>query len=423
MSYQYLEMGIEAVRKGSLDEGMRLLRMAIKSDELTIQLKAVAYMWLAETQTDPAQKRALYQQARDADPNNADIAARVDRFLQQQFPPPPSSLPEAPPQPTTLPGMPSTATQQVSPFTQPTGATPNPYAASAPASPNLVNYPSQMATGAPAMPNAPVQAPPPAQILAPQTGTVLDYIVNIIGGPNGAGSGFYANQQPIIVTTRHVVGGSDQITIEFSPGRQTLGTVVRCYTDYDLALIALDYAPPAALPATPMPRVPDDAVLTAVTYGGTMTRGQQRPTRRVLAAHWIPTDYNTLPDAGGAPLFDQNNYLVGMLTRNTSRSADHFFGLHISLIRHCIDSYLQEAGAVRTAYCPQCGTQSRAGGQGFFFCETCGSVMPSAQNMTLYPIPQAENYYSQTNAPRCPYCQAAVGYHNGKCLRCGQPAG
>jgi len=49
--------------------------------------------------------------------------------------------------------------------------------------------------------------------------------------------------------------------------------------------------------------------------------------------------------------------------------------------------------------------------------------MPSAQNMTLYPIPQAENYYSQTNAPRCPYCQAAVGYHNGKCLRCGQPAG
>jgi len=111
-----------------------------------------------------------------------------------------------------------------------------------------------------------------------------------------------------------------------------------------------------------------------------------------------------------------------MMTRDTSRTADHFFGLHISLIRHCVETYIQDAVKIRTAYCPQCGAQSRAGGDGYFFCEICGSVMGAAQNMTRYPIPQAEAYYSLPNAARCPYCQAAVGMLNGKCLRCGQPA-
>ncbi len=389
MSYQYLQMGIAAAQSGSMEEAARLLRLAVKSPELDNPSRAVAYMWLAETTSDPAQKRANYQLAVESDPKNADIRARVDAYLATQFqpPPPPMSMPESTPR----------------------GATPPPV--------NLPETPAPRAAQPP-----PTPSPfPPAQILAPQSGTVLDYIVGITGGPNGRGTGFFAAQHQIIATTRYVVGGAEQVTVEFSPGRGTLGTVIRTYSDFDLALIRIDYAPQTAMPATSLPRVPDEAPLTVVSYGGAMLNGRQRPTNRQMASHWIPTDFSTLPDAGGAPFFDQQNLLVGMMTRDTSRSADHFFGLHISLIRQCIDTVLSDLSTARGAYCPQCGSLSRAGGMGYFFCEVCGGVLPAASGVTRHPIPQAEPLYVPAGATRCPHCQAVAGAHNGKCLRCGQP--
>ncbi|MFN8451338.1 MAG: hypothetical protein U0521_22840 [Anaerolineae bacterium] len=53
----------------------RLIRIAIKSGELSPSMRAIAYLWLAETQTDPQQKRAGYSEALAADPNSAE--ARV----------------------------------------------------------------------------------------------------------------------------------------------------------------------------------------------------------------------------------------------------------------------------------------------------------------------------------------------------------
>ncbi|MDX2161817.1 MAG: trypsin-like peptidase domain-containing protein [bacterium] len=430
MTYQYLEMGIAAVRSGSMEEAGRLLRLAIKSPEVNAPSRAIAYMWLAETTPDAAQKRSYYQQAAEADPTNAELRQRVELLLAQlQPPPPPISMPEAPPRqgtpapapppPTTLPGMPPPApTTSANPYSAyaaaPTGSTPP--GGSVPISGGYNAAPG------PAMPNTIQPQQIPAQILAPQTGTVMDYIVTVSGGPNGAGTGFFVSQHPIVATTRYVVGGAEQVTLEFSPGRGTAGTVLRTYSDYDLALIRLDYAPSAVMPISPMPRVPDDAPLTTVGYSGQTITGAMRPTRRVMAAYWIPTDFSALPDAGGSPLFDHNNYLVGMMTRNTSRNADHYFGLHINLIRQCIDTLVTDLASARTAYCPQCGTQSRAGGLGYFFCEVCGATMPQSLSVTRYPIPQAESYYAPANAPRCPHCQAASGFHAGKCVRCGQAA-
>jgi hypothetical protein len=250
----------------------------------------------------------------------------------------------------------------------------------------------------------------------------MDYIVTIIGGPNGTGTGFYPTAQPIIATTRHMTGGLERITIEFTPGKQAIGTVVRCFSDFDLALIRLDVPPPGMLPISPLPRLPDEAPFTIVGYGGQVMRGAQRPTRRVMATHWIPTNLSELPDAGGDPIFDDRNYLIGMMTRNTSRNSSHYFGLHISLIRQCIDTYLNEINTAKVAYCPHCGSNSRAGGQGFFFCDVCGAVMPASANVARYPIPQAESYYNPISARgiHCTRCSAAVGFHNGVCLRCGQ---
>ncbi len=361
MSHRTLEMGIAAVQRGSSAEGGRLIRIAIKSGELSPQMRAIAYLWLAETQNDSQQKRASYGEALAADPNNTEARTRLASLLTAQLP----------------------TSSPVAMQTQVAAAVQN----------------------------------------VPQSGfNIADHVAHIIGGPNGPGTAFFVAQNGILATTRHVVGGLPQVTVELHIGRQLPGMVVRAYTDLDLTLIHVDHDPGGLLPITPMPRVADDTPLTIVTYDGEMIKSSDRPTNRVMAAHWIPTNTAKLLDAGGNPIFDDRNYLVGMMTKNTSRTSGHMFGLHISAIRRMVDTYLREAQTESRVYCPSCGNASRAAGAGFFYCEQCGSTTPQALNISRYPIPQAEAYY-ESGRIRCVACGSMAGIYNGICLRCGQPQG
>jgi hypothetical protein len=365
MSYRSLELGITALQAGSTAEGARLIRIALKRGDLTDDLRAIAYMWLAEVEKDPQQKRTFYNEALRADPNNQEARQRLARLLSAQLPPMPTPTPQ----------------------TYPAGAT-----------------------------LQPTPPPPP-----PASGfNIADHVANVIGGPNGPGTAFFVSPDGILATTRYIIGSSERLTIELHGGRQLTGNVIRAYPEFDLAFIHLDFRLDAALPITPMPRVADSTPLIAVTYGGEMTRGTQRQTKRALAAHWIPTSFTRLPDTGGDPIFDDRNYLVGMITRNTGRQSGYLYGLHIAAIRRCLETLLVEAQTENRLYCPSCGNNSRAGGAGYFYCEVCGSTMPQAQHLARYPIPQAEVFYGTTGA-QCTRCGARAGLYNGRCLRCGQP--
>lgn len=357
MSLKALELGISALQRDRKDEGTRLIRIALKSGELTGELRAIAYLWLAEAQSDPAQRRAMYSAAVQADPANADARQRLNAVLTQE-------LPAAP----VLSGM----------------------------------------SGAPA-------SVPAAS--APTRVNVADHVARIIGGPNGPGTGVFVAEN-LIATTRYVIGEHERITVEVHPARQLPGQIVRAFSELDLALIRVEHRPVGSLPITPYPRVPDDAPLTAVSFSGEMVTARQRPTNRVMEPHWIPTTLTQLPDAGGDPLFDAQTYLVGILTKNTSRASAHYYGLHISAIRRAVQTYLGEASE-RRVYCSCCGHASRAGGMGFFYCEVCGGVLPFAQAMTRYPMPQAEPFYG-SGGVRCTRCGSSAGFYGGRCLRCGQ---
>jgi ribosomal protein L37AE/L43A len=258
---------------------------------------------------------------------------------------------------------------------------------------------------------------PPAR---PYTTNIADHIVGIFGGPNGPGSGFFVAAEGIIATTRYLTAGSERLTVELQPGRQVSAHLVRAYPELDLALLRVEFAPSTSLPITPLPRVPDDTPLLAAPYQRGLVSGRQRATKRVLAAHWIPTSFDRWEDAGGAPIFDQQYYLVGMATRNTARNSGHYFALHIAAIRAQVDEFLALSRAENRAYCPTCGAASKAGVMGFFYCETCGATLPNARHTARYPLPQAEALY-ETGRVRCTRCGAHVGFHQGRCLRCGQP--
>jgi ribosomal protein L37AE/L43A len=380
-SYGTLKLGIDAVRAGNRVEGARLLRVALRGEELTAQLRAIAYLWLAETHDSPEHKLAAYNDAISADPNNTDAQQRLAALLAAQLPP-------MPPMPQNLP-----ETRQLPPAP--------PYTSPLP----------------PAQSTSYAATPQPGYI--PYSSDVNAHVVGIVGGPNGAGSGFYIAPEGIIATTRYIVGGLERVLIEIQQGQQITAEVLRSYPELDLCFLRAEYAPRTTLPITPLARVPDESALVMVSYGRQPAGGAQRITKRALAAHWLPTTFGRLEDAGGAPLFDQQSYLVGMMTRNTARNSGHYFALHIHVIRARLEAFMSEARSEARTYCPSCGTGSRAGGAGFFFCETCGSTLPRAQHVPRYPLPQAEYYYGVSGI-RCTRCGAQAGFYAGSCLRCGQ---
>lgn len=363
MSTRILEQGIDAMQAGSVQEGARLIRIALKRTTLEPDLQAVGYMWLAEAEATTARKRARYQQALAADPGNAEAKARLNRLLMDKLPP-----------------------------------------AVAPAAPE------------------PVYAPPPPALAsaAPANGpiNVADHIASIFGGPHGPGTGFFVLAEGVLATTRHVVGGLERVTVGLLNGRQLNGEVIRAFPSLDLAFIRIEHAAPGLLPVTPQPRVPPETPLFLFHYTGELLQAAQRPTTRTLPAQWIPTTFDHMQDAGGGPLFDGSGQLVGMITGNTGRTSGYLYGLHIAVIRASFEAVYQELRGNQRFYCPSCGALSAAGGAGMAYCELCGAVLPQSRHITRYPQPRAGAFYDANGAP-CSTCGSAVGFHQNHCLRCG----
>ncbi len=349
MGLKILEQGITAIQSGSLDEGARLIKFALRRGDLTNPMRAVAYLWLAETTHDESLKREYYTEALEADPNNQDAQQRLTTLMKPSLP-----------------------------------------------------------TVAPVMSSA-----------KNTSFNVAEHVVRISGTPNGPGTGFFVTQDGIVATTRYLVGNVDQVVVELHIGQQVMGQVLRAFPNIDLALIRVEARLPETMPITNLTVVPEDSPLVVVNYDGEMIQGFQRPTQRLMAQFWVPTTFTRIPDNGGDPIFDERNYLVGMMTKNTSRTSSHLFGLHISAIRKGMDAYLQEAREPRV-YCSSCGSRARSGLTGYAYCEVCGTVLSYMQNQRRVRKPEGDYLYEAGSVlRRCSHCGTAPSF-GGRCLRCGQ---
>jgi hypothetical protein len=367
MSMRILEQGIDAMQAGSLHEGARLIRIALKTGQLEPDMQAIGFVWLAEVEPTTADKRARYQQALAADPGNAEAKARLNRLLTERLPP---AAPAAPPVGVTAP-----------------------QAAAPPAAPAAVAGPVNVA----------------------------EHLASFTGGPNGPGTGFFVLPDGVLATTRHVVGGLERITVSLHNGRQLTGEVIRSYPALDLAFVRIDERVPSLIPITPLARVPDEAPLFLFHFSGEIVQAAQRPTQRVLPAQWIPTTFDQVHDAGGGPIFDGNGHLVGMMTQDSGRTSDYRFGLHIAAIRASLESVYQELRAEQRVYCPACGALSQAGGAGFAYCEFCGATLPFASQTLRTPQARASVFYD-LHSGTCTTCGSGAGLYQGHCLRCGAAA-
>lgn len=368
MPFQSLEQGVAAIQQGHFVEGARLIRIALKSSQIQGELRATGLLWLAETTDDPQQKLDYYTEAIEADPGNTEAQHRIAQLMAA--------------------GLPSSAGG--------TGA-------------RCVNV----------LPRGAEHTLHPPAGSSSSHGKV-NHIVGIFDGPNGPGSGFFVTQDGLLATTRYVVGGNENVSLQLSPGRAAAGRVVRSFPIVDLALIHTGLAPDS-LPIVARERdLPPNAPLFAYYHDGHQLAGVHRETKSRIPPGWFPTTFDQQYDAGGNPIFDGRNHLVGMLTRNANRTSDYVFALRIAVVFQCVDRYLQEIGARKPAvYCPVCGNLSQAGAAGGFYCETCGATLPQSLEVVRRPLPQMAAFYGVHRQRPCPNCRSRVGYYGDRCLRCG----
>ncbi len=385
-----MQHGLQAINDGNLDEGARLLRIALMDNTLTPAMRAVIYVSLAETDQNPTFRMQCYNEALSADPNNVQARQRLEALMTNAIP----GTPINPAQPIV-----------VTPLSTPADA----------AAPTLMSPPP--------LPTARPLTPPPPPTLSPdpaRQNPTFYHTVGIMDGPNGLGTGFFITQDGIVATTRRVVDGLENVTISLNGSRQVIGRVIRSYSDVDLALVRVEINLTQILPMTSISRLPDNIEISAGSHHGGPIRGRIRATRRDLKPHWIPTTIRELPDIGGGPVFDDRNVLIGMLTGNASRLSADVYALHVHEILNRLNEYRQAllVDPQRT-YCPGCGYISRAPNYNAFYCEQCGSVLPNSRGTNRYPIPHMAALYGENTQRPCRTCGSGVGFYNGQCLRCG----
>lgn len=249
-------------------------------------------------------------------------------------------------------------------------------------------------------------------------------VVGISGGANGLASAAFIGGDGLLATTSYAVGGAATVAVQIAGEQELTGAVVRRYPQYDLSLIATPVNLARKPAVAPPSLVAENLTFSAYSVTGAKLRGQPNRTDGDLPSHWLATNIHPiqLPDAGGNPLYEAQGQLIGLLTRNRSRSGAAL-AVKISHILTLAEALRRERKLIPHAgYCPACGSLTQAGRYGGRRCETCGAALAAgSRRASTEPNSDALlQLYGENEEQPCIYCRARVGQHDGRCLRCGQ---
>lgn len=325
MSLEDVQEGIGAVQAGDLRAADRLLRGALNRGDLPNEARAVALMWLAETSNSTRFKIECHELAVEVDPHSAAARQRLRKLRGGTLPLPDQPRPAQPP---TLPNQ------------------------------------NRMGGG-----GAPLSSDAVPRM----------WEFGVRGGPNGIGTGFLIVRDGLVATTRFTVGSNSSVTLIDRNGGERQGQVVRSYPAHDLAFVRSSVQVPYLRDMTPA-AVRAGTPLTADDYTArTEVSTCRSPYRK--SQNWFLTDFDDglMDSFTGAPLINDRNDLVGMLTRNANRDTGTLYGLHILFIRRKVEEfYIEVQDAPDHTYCGTCGCRSLIDLDNDPYCRICGTVSPAA---------------------------------------------
>ena len=247
-------------------------------------------------------------------------------------------------------------------------------------------------------------------------------VVGIDGGANGAASAVFVTKAGVLATTSYALGGARDLTISLGDGRRLAGKLLRRFPGLDLALAEAPLRLEGSLAIAPAHSLAVGQELFALGFEGT-----RLPTAlgELGAGQWLETSLPIakLPDAGGNPLYNARGGLLGIMTRNRANGGMALalkMSSILALARQAQRDRQMQAGA---CCCPACGGLARAPIYGGHNCEACGATLPVATKPSAAQADELKQLYAGAASQPCAHCGAQVGFHGGRCLRCGRRSG
>ncbi len=182
------------------------------------------------------------------------------------------------------------------------------------------------------------------------------------GTTQGIGSGLILTANGYILTNRHVVEGSQTLTVAIENGKEYPATVVQIANDNDLALIKIDATglSPARVADSSKIQVGETALAIGSplgTYTETVTRGIVSGLGRTVTVrddvtgrpttlkNLIQTDAAINPGNSGGPLLDSTGSVIGLNTAVSTNAQGLGFAIPINDAKSLIDKAIAGQGS------------------------------------------------------------------------------
>jgi S1-C subfamily serine protease len=167
----------------------------------------------------------------------------------------------------------------------------------------------------------------------------------------GVGSGVIFDSNGWILTNRHVVSGSDKITVALKDGRTFTGTIYGIDTLTDLAIVRIDATglPTAAMGDSSTLQVGQLAIAIGSplgTYTNSVTSGIVSALGRSITIgttslnNLIQTDASINPGNSGGPLVDANGTVIGIDTATASGAQGIGFAIPVDIAKPLLQQAL-----------------------------------------------------------------------------------
>ena len=149
------------------------------------------------------------------------------------------------------------------------------------------------------------------------TENALPSVARIVTG-TGSGTGFVVNESGLVVTNKHVVEGSSQVSVRMAEGSEYQGSVTKRHPTLDLAYVSIDSSrtfTPIAVGDSDEVRVGAEVIVIGFPLGSVLG---SEPTVSVgiISAKRddrLQTDASINPGNSGGPLLDMFGQVVGVV--------------------------------------------------------------------------------------------------------------
>lgn len=196
-----------------------------------------------------------------------------------------------------------------------------------------------------------------------------------INTSNGSGTGFYSQENNVVITNYHVVSGSLEVSIEGQDKNRHLAKVIYVNPGKDIAFLSVENLPKSNETVSTQHDTEtasrDKVMVLGYPFGMpfTVTEGIVSNSRQIIdGSNYIQTDAAINPGNSGGPVINEKGELIGIVTSKFTEADNMGFAIPVETLREELEivSELSTTLTVgcyscngiieeKASYCPNCG--------------------------------------------------------------------